>query len=415
MDEKKPDDTSIRIPVYVLVMTFAISSWIDINGLFVQLPLLVSKLPEHWNLPSYLAVIIQVANVGPIVYTIVKRCSKKELQDWAVVYVIIGIGGVACILLSVFWQTTTQLMGVEHSTALLILSSFLALVDCTSSVVFLPYMALYKTQYMTAFYVGEGLSGLLPATVGLVQGVGSGPECINSSVIMNNDTAWSNHTATTIIPSYRPPRFGVEGFFFFLFAMICLSGMAFTMLHFLPYCKSERVSPVTCYTVGEKVQNSTSEEAGSQETHDLHMEAVSSSDCDDDVFNGPLGNHESSRHTTRRQTNYGEMCTKPFVFLLLLTAWANALTNGVIPPTQTFSCLPYGQLAYTLAIQLSMVANPVACFVALFLPTKSLAVIAFLTMFGTGLSSYQIYLAAMSPDPPLKEVAAGQAIVVSSN
>ena len=46
--------------VYVLVMLFGISSWIDINGLFVELPLMVNVLPEGWNLPSYISLIIQV-------------------------------------------------------------------------------------------------------------------------------------------------------------------------------------------------------------------------------------------------------------------------------------------------------------------------------------------------------------------
>ena len=46
--------------VYVLVMLFGISSWIDINGIFVELPLMVNVLPEGWDLPSYISLIIQV-------------------------------------------------------------------------------------------------------------------------------------------------------------------------------------------------------------------------------------------------------------------------------------------------------------------------------------------------------------------
>ena len=46
--------------VYVLVMLFGVSSWIDINGIFVELPLMVNVLPEGWDLPSYISLIIQV-------------------------------------------------------------------------------------------------------------------------------------------------------------------------------------------------------------------------------------------------------------------------------------------------------------------------------------------------------------------
>ena len=55
--------TSLRqlsLPVYVTVMLFGMSAWIDITGIFVELPLMVNQLPEGWNLPSYLGLIIQV-------------------------------------------------------------------------------------------------------------------------------------------------------------------------------------------------------------------------------------------------------------------------------------------------------------------------------------------------------------------
>ena len=47
--------------VDMLAILFGISSWISINGLWVELPMLVgSGLPEGWALPSYLSIIVQV-------------------------------------------------------------------------------------------------------------------------------------------------------------------------------------------------------------------------------------------------------------------------------------------------------------------------------------------------------------------
>lgn len=46
--------------VDLLAMLFGIGAWVAINGMWVELPLLVTYLPEEWNLPSYLSVIIQV-------------------------------------------------------------------------------------------------------------------------------------------------------------------------------------------------------------------------------------------------------------------------------------------------------------------------------------------------------------------
>lgn len=46
--------------VDLLATVFGIGAWVAINGLWVELPLLVTYLPEGWTLPSYLSVIIQV-------------------------------------------------------------------------------------------------------------------------------------------------------------------------------------------------------------------------------------------------------------------------------------------------------------------------------------------------------------------
>lgn len=46
--------------VDLLATVFGIGAWVAINGMWVELPLLVTYLPEGWNLPSYLSIIIQV-------------------------------------------------------------------------------------------------------------------------------------------------------------------------------------------------------------------------------------------------------------------------------------------------------------------------------------------------------------------
>lgn len=60
----------------ILALLFGISSWVEINGLWVETPILVQTLPEAWNLASYIVVITQLANIGPIIYSLLKlKCS----------------------------------------------------------------------------------------------------------------------------------------------------------------------------------------------------------------------------------------------------------------------------------------------------------------------------------------------------
>jgi hypothetical protein len=63
-----------------LFVLFGISSWVAINGLWVETPILVQKLPEAWNLASYIVVITQLANIGPIIYSIIKFKFSVEVS-----------------------------------------------------------------------------------------------------------------------------------------------------------------------------------------------------------------------------------------------------------------------------------------------------------------------------------------------
>ena len=57
-------------------------------------------------------------------------------------------------------------------------------------------------------------------------------------------------------------------------------------------------------------------------------------------------------------------------FIYLMVVWVNGTTNGLLPSVQTYSCMPYGNLAYHLSAALASVANPVACLVAMFFPKR---------------------------------------------
>ena len=71
-----------------------------------------------------------------------------------------------------------------------------------------------------------------------------------------------------------------------------------------------------------------------------------------------------------------------------------------------------GNQAYGLASRLGAVANPLACFFALFISRVSIATTSLLVFVGGVASGYQLYLAAMSPTPPLQDETVGAFLVV---
>nr|XP_006818344.1 PREDICTED: solute carrier family 52, riboflavin transporter, member 3-like [Saccoglossus kowalevskii] len=224
------EDSKYRLYfVQVCVCLFGMASWLDINGVWVQLPLMVNVLPEGWALASYLVLVIQIANIGPLTFSIVNKFTKKRIEI-PTNYLIISIGMVACFLLAPLWDETTYVNGEEHSMALLTLCGFLALVDCTSSVSFLAFMTVFSPMFMTSYFVGEGMSAFVPSILGLLQGSSGNPECVNI-------TYYNETTNTTYYEQdyyYSEPRYSVEVYFLLLAGLLLTSLVSFALLAHLP-------------------------------------------------------------------------------------------------------------------------------------------------------------------------------------
>lgn len=335
--------------IHVLACAFGLGSWVAVNGMWVELPLIVNVLPEGWDLPSYLTVIIQLANIGPVLVTLVYKLCPGRLHENLVIYVVLTIGVIACILLTLFWKKTTVFLGQPRSTAFFIITFFLSLVDCTSSVTFLPFMMQLPPQYITTYFIGEGLSGFLPGLVALAQGVGMA-KCVNVSQPSGNlsNSGLKNFTLET---QYLPPNFSTEIFFSFLVVMMVISLGAFGLLNHLPqtYTLSteDLVSdPGTVITVSGGMENQTASNAGKNIQEGATVDQLK-----------PL--------IVKQYYSCYEL-----VFIYCMVVWANCATNGLLPSVQTFSCMPYGSMIYHLSASLSSLANPLACFIAMFAPNR---------------------------------------------
>lgn len=380
----------VNVPLFILVCFFAMSSWIDINGIWVELPLFVRYVPEGWKISSYVVIVIQIANMGPLLYTIAKTLRPERVKEWPLIIVVISVALVACILLIFFWHVTTTWSGVGglHSTGLLVLSLFLSVVDCTSSVLYITYISSFHSVYMTALFVGEGMGGLLAAILGLAQltdedqwvpsvvrkwvNTTQSPPSLPSSPLSSLSPpsssvpftpGWVNMTGS-YVPIYAVPRFSIEVFLILISILLFISLLSFLTIHFLPYFNKFR-----------------------------HVQKKDDEKSDKDSNLEPYGYYDEDSVSVF----YAKAA-----LMLLITAWINGLTNGVLPSLQTYSSKSYSNLTYNMHVKLSVLVNPIACFLTLFIRVRKAVIISVLTAVGTILTAYQIALAALSPDPPSK-------------
>uniref|UniRef100_A0A8C3RL21 Riboflavin transporter n=2 Tax=Chelydra serpentina TaxID=8475 RepID=A0A8C3RL21_CHESE len=385
---------------HLLACVFGTGSWAALNGLWVELPLLVTTLPEQWYLPSYITIIVQLANVGPLLVTLLHRFKPGLLSEVAVIYGVVAVGALACLLLAFLWGFTSPVAGVPHSTAFFGLAFCLALVDCTSSVTFLPFMARLQPRYVTPFFLGEGLSGFIPALVALAQGAGIA-RCVNVTRVVNvtagNTT--SEGSQFQMETRYLPANFSTLVFFLLLAAMMVACLVAFFFLTRLP--KAWELSR----------QNLCRSDITLCSLQEIPGDGPRLSGAGDSPRGGKPASSDKGPHHTDPEVTYS---LAKFAFIYLLVAWVNSLTNGILPSVQAHSCLPYGNMAYHLSATLSSMANPLACTIAMFLPSRSLTLLGALSVAGTGFGAYNMAMAVMSPCPLLQQSAWGHAIIVIS-
>uniref|UniRef100_A0A671N0Q6 Riboflavin transporter n=1 Tax=Sinocyclocheilus anshuiensis TaxID=1608454 RepID=A0A671N0Q6_9TELE len=311
----------MSILTHVLAGLFGMGSWVTICGLWVELPLIVPQVPEGWYLPSYISIIVQLANIGPLFVTLMHRFHPGKLNETAVIYFIVGFGILASLFLAFFWSETAE--------------------------------------YLMTYYVGEGLSGLVPALVAMVQGV----------------------DANYFVPRYQPAIFSVEDYFFFLMAMMVVCLVAFILLKYHPAVKHER--PNNINGNGDSIlrwKNKKSEQK-------------------------PMMRFGKAIQKPRSTFGTGKHTWMQVIYIYIILAWVTTLTNTGLPSVQSYSCLQYGDQAYHWSAGFEINTRQ---------PTKcgSLVLMGLLTSIGSLIGVYIMGMAMMSPCPLLVNETSGAVIIV---
>ena len=391
-----------KLPVIIMVVLFGTGSWVAINGLWVELPLFVALgIPEGYNLASYLVIIIQIANIGPLIFTIASYFAKGKRLEVQAICIILPMGILACLLLVFFWDVTMIVKGVERSTPLLILAFFVSIVDCTSSVAFTPFMARFKSSYLTWYFIGEGFSALLPSLVALGQGVGN-EVCVANYTYLN-ETTGQNCTAWT--KQMDPPNFPPEDFFWFLFTMMLTSFIAFILLNKLPIARKE-------YNI-EELASSESSNSSKSISSGESLSLANKYETKGDEIDVDLVATLPEANANDPMLPKTSRSILTYVYLYMVLGIVCALSNGVLPSIQSYSCGAYGYNAYLLAATLGNVANPVGAFIVMLFPQSSLILVGVTAFCGSLVGGYCLATAALSPTPPLQDEMAGTVLVVS--
>ena len=421
--------TPSSLLTFFLFCVFGVGSWLAVNGIWGELPVLVVSLPECYDLPVVLSVVTQLANLGPILYVFFKfclsRCSVRQLTiEIGAVYAILSIGVLSCAALTFVWDETAFVGGEKHSVALIVLTFSLALVDCTSTLVFIPFMKHFPAYYIVALYIGEGLSGVFPSLAALSQGF------VHKTI----DCAKNYIGVSELDINFSP-----NVYFAYLGSLTVLCGLAFTAIITLPAVRRQMISPSpisvsirdSSPAVSSPGHHSFSDKFGevsrlsSEEVTESREERENLRNRDFSPLLNSSGDESDPLSPTqwKPETNcYSD--TRGSIARLATTAWNNLqllvcmfvlnfLSNGAITSVSAFIFKPYGNTVYAVAINLGILVRPLVTLFYVFLSHNSRALVAVLTAIASLLGIYLLVSSALSPDPPLSHSVAGKAVIVS--
>ena len=190
---------------WLLAFFVGMGPWLVINGTFIEVSLMVDKVPEGKAISSLLGTAVQMGNVVPFLVVILRQRTSVTLSS--IIFVMNVIAAAATVLLAFcwHWQTTVPGWHGEHSTGLLLLTLMGGFVGTCSKVVLFPYASKLPGETISAVSTGMGASGLLPVLLGLAQSSG--------------------------VSDGTNPRFTIRVFYLAILGFIVFANIAFLVLH----------------------------------------------------------------------------------------------------------------------------------------------------------------------------------------
>lgn len=387
---------ALSYTVFFLIVVFSISSWIDMVGVFSELPLMVPILPEGWNLSVYFCLSIEIPFIAPLVIYALILVKPNIISFRAAILVIIITGITSLCLLARYWSTTVMIGGQRRSVPLLALVTSLGLVDSCSTVVFYPYMKRFDPKYMSAVLVGESLTGFIPAIMKLVQG-GAEPVCIPDTRSLRNKSAALLASAMqlsdnedqvnhSLIETYTSPRYSVSLYLVILAIIMVLCLVSFLLLELHPLLRAQQIPR-------RKKSLPSFQEETSKFLADKRKQNRSIED---------QGGSSASDQQSRRKLSRTE-----YIDFMLVMAISAFVLWGLISAFYTYSILPFGFKITNNAIIITNAIRFSAVILAYKRPVERILYINIITVVLLAVSIYMLVCALYSPCPPLIQTCHG--------
>ena len=391
----------VSLTTYSLFVLLGLASWFATNGVLLESPVLAAFLPECDKLKSYIIVIIQLANVGPVIYLGIKGCMKladkrTNLLDTVAIYFVLCVGLLSCLLITIFWSKQLSIFEKNVSISFFFLTACIALVNNTNTVLLLPYFSSFPGFYLSALYVGEALSGFLPSLWVSIQGM---PNSLNCSQAGNIDGI----------------RFSPGVFFSLLILCSILSLIGFALIHILPAPRKEknkieihRMSNLNIakaqsrhftYRPSKKTRKTGWYVFHNSNANDWHTSSIES--CENNHYH--LESMNDFAPLLDSQENKVFWLSVFLVLIFIISAFSNSILFDFLP----FYTIQFGEATYYSTLNLYFISMAISSLISGIFHSKHRSLYPVLTCVYLAITVWFIFLSATSPFTPMRDTVFG--------
>uniref|UniRef100_A0A0K0DTC0 Riboflavin transporter n=1 Tax=Strongyloides stercoralis TaxID=6248 RepID=A0A0K0DTC0_STRER len=297
---------------YICVIIFGLGTWLSINSLYTQLPLLVDTLPESWSFATYMVSVLQGICLLSVVYAyFASKSSKLKQGNIPVTIILIFLNAGALLMAAFVYKDTVIIGGEEHSLFLLVAIALMSIPCTLSDVIYLPFISRFRNNNLViAFFLGMGLSAFVPSIATFIQGTVTTKNITETVTLPDGNLK----NITKIIT--EEPLFGVQQF---------LIGISIISLF-----------PLLAFIVLLKVHQK--EEELKNKSPDWPHPGITSRYVDNSLSRGM------------------------FLSYLILVSIIGALQNSIVPCIIPYSTSRFGANIYHISNTLFVMINPFFCF-----------------------------------------------------
>lgn len=352
--------------VDALAFLFGLCSSIGISSAYSQWALIGTAAIES----LHTAIIIVLSTAFGLFYVIHQQYARQKCNVTRVIYIALAINCLAALGIAFFHRWTVHIGNTPYNLAFLVFVFLFAVITTLCSVVFVPWMGRYRECYLIAFVCGQSLYEVIPFALRCIQGVTNAP---------NNYANFAINLTHPMATLSKPILYLTsEQYFFIVFGVILAGAIAFVLLDKLTVCRKE-------FAPGNVIQGN--------EYYYSDYDKYDVASC-------------------KIPENSFDLSIMKIGQLLVILFIMGILTNAINPILISSSTISYGQRTLDATLEATVLANPVGCFLALFVPHSSVHWIE-ICCGGILLIGILIANIAMQSPPPFLDTFWGPFIIVS--